>query len=131
MHHSRANFYSYSEQEFLISGQDIFDAARNRRSTIAVAVGRYISHFGITPIVTSAVWEQVFVERPSEISTSLCMKPHHLLWALLFMKQYSTEHVIASMIGVDEKTARLYIWEILEIIRASRSEFVSSYDFCL
>jgi len=129
MHETRDHFYSYSEQEFLSAGQEIFDAARasvrNRLSTITSAVKRYISHFGISPTVTAEVWEQVFVLRHHRISTSLRIEPPHLLWALLFAKQYSTEPVIASMIGVDEKTARLYIWEILGIISARRSEFVS------
>jgi len=43
-------------------------------------------------------------------------KPKNLLWSFLFLKTYPTEHVLAAMTQSDEKTARKWIWEMLEQI---------------
>jgi hypothetical protein len=42
--------------------------------------------------------------------------PVHLLWALMFLKQYNKEEVNASMAGCDEKTFRLWSWLVIRVI---------------
>jgi hypothetical protein len=42
-------------------------------------------------------------------------QPKHLLWALLFLRNYSIEEVHASQVGgVDEKTFRKWAWFYIE-----------------
>ena len=40
----------------------------------------------------------------------------HLLWALYFLKLYNPEKVSAVACGVDEKTYRKWLWEVLEVL---------------
>jgi hypothetical protein len=42
--------------------------------------------------------------------------PVHLLWALMFLKQYNTEEVTASMAGCDKKTFRLWCWLVVRVL---------------
>jgi len=51
--------------------------------------------------------------------------PHHLLWALMFLKLYAVEEVHASHAGCDEKTFRDWVWAILHVI-ASIDHVVST-----
>ena len=64
----------------------------------------FLKHFssmmGATPQLTTYMWNTL--GKPSWCY--LC----HLLWALLFLKVYSTDSVLASLIGVDKK---LYCWQ--------------------
>lgn len=36
--------------------------------------------------------------------------PVHLLWTLLFLKQYNPEHIMGTLLQRDEKTLRKWIW---------------------
>jgi len=63
---------------------------------------RFRAHYGTTPGICAFLWPRLEV-------FSLSPKPEyfHLLWALLFLKLYDTEEVLAGMVGgVDEKTYR-------------------------
>ena len=61
-------------------------------------------------------------------------KPTHLLWALLFLKTYSTEPTLASRVGgVDEQTFRKWAWFYLEGITRLKPKLVSAIaiaSFC-
>lgn len=41
-------------------------------------------------------------------------KPKHLLWGLLFLKQYSNETVLASQCRTTRKTFRKWCWAMIE-----------------
>ncbi|KAH9118088.1 hypothetical protein LEN26_012265 [Aphanomyces euteiches] len=43
-------------------------------------------------------------------------RDEHLLWAMLFLKVYSSENVHATIAAVDEKTFRKWSWAILEAL---------------
>jgi hypothetical protein len=43
----------------------------------------------------------------------------HVLWALYFLKVYTTENVAASFWRVDEKTLRMWIWRVIDVLNES------------
>jgi hypothetical protein len=51
--------------------------------------------------------------------------PAHLLWALLFLKSYCHEKYLASMLGVQPKTVRKWVWYFLNAV-ADLAEYVVS-----
>jgi len=58
------------------------------------------AHFGSTPLVCSIVWKllnKYELQPPGGCA-------FHMLWALLFMKIYSNQLVLAKMVGADPKT---------------------------
>ena len=65
------------------------------------------AHFGTLPGVCAFVWDRIHVRcAPSEF--------YHLLWALLFIKTYSTESVLKGKVGVkDEETYMTHTWRVL------------------
>ena len=71
---------------------------------------RFRALFGASPAVCSVVWSLASRSLPPKA------RPIHLLWALLFLKVYATEHANASLAGVDEKTFRKWAWALLESI---------------
>ena len=38
----------------------------------------------------------------------------HLLWALLWLKQYTNEQSLAALVGVGRKTFRKWVWILIE-----------------
>jgi hypothetical protein len=72
---------------------------------------RFRAFFGTTPIICSVLWSLCL---PSFIAQAVM--PAHLLWALLFLKQYNIEEVNASMTGTDEKTFRKWSWLVISIL---------------
>ena len=70
---------------------------------------RFKAHFRISPLVLSRAWDLMDVENDGPIGG----QRKHLLWALLFLKTYMTESVLAKMVGVDEKTYRKWVWMML------------------
>ena len=53
-------------------------------------------------------------------------KPQRLLWALIFLKTYTTESSLAVAIGVDEKTLQQWIFIIIYAISDLEDDWVSS-----
>ena len=53
-------------------------------------------------------------------------KPKHLLWALIFLKTYTTESSLAVAIGVDEKTLQKWIFIIIYAISDLEDDWVGS-----
>ena len=64
---------------------------------------RFRSHFGIDWHLSIKLW---FLLMPYLIDVVKRAKPMHLLWALLFLKLYDGEEILASKVGCDEKTFR-------------------------
>lgn len=79
---------------------------------------KFRAFFGVSPFTCEVLWISIKNKRPgSEIK--------HLLWCLLFLKCYNIENVNAAIIGVDEKTFRLWTWYFVEMI--SELNVVFSY----
>lgn len=75
-----------------------------------VAIRRFKSFFGVTPRVSSLIWDKLENAVPSGGT------PMHLLWSLNFLKQYSVEHCRRSTFHADEKTIRKWTWIFVELL---------------
>lgn len=75
-------------------------------------LNRFRSIFGTDPRIVADIWNRI---QPWRTISSVA-KPHHLLWALLFMKSYATESLCAAMCGVTEKTFRKWQFIFCEAI---------------
>ena len=53
------------------------------------------------------------------------VEPKHLLWALMFLKQYAVEEVLASTAGVTAKTFRNHVRKTMDRINACYPSVVS------
>ena len=83
---------------------------RAPESSSVVANRRFRGFFGVSPSIYAATWSKLrsFIPRGAA--------PAHLLWALMFLKNYSTEHVNSALAGVDEKTFRKWSWRFIKLI---------------
>lgn len=75
-----------------------------------VFLRRFKALLGVTPLVCSVAWKKLSAKLPEKA------KPRHLLWALLFLKVYATEHCNRALTGVDEKTFRLWSWRFVYLL---------------
>lgn len=82
----------------------------NYNSTRSLYVGRrkFLAHFGVPALICEILWDK--------LGASLNFKPKHLLWALLFLKTYNTEHVMSTILKTDEKTLRKYVWMVVDAL---------------
>jgi hypothetical protein len=69
---------------------------------------RWMSFFGVDAVVCVDTWTRIGIDlNNAEDPADKSAEPVHLLWALLFLKQYGTEAQLAAHAGaVDEKTFR-------------------------
>lgn len=65
---------------------------------------RFRAHFGTSAEICSKLWTLSAAHRPRGV------RPIHLLWALLFLKQYNTENVNAGVAACNELTFRRWCW---------------------
>lgn len=71
---------------------------------------RFRASFGTSPYVCASTWNKLFDEKALPDHA----QPKHILWALLFLKVYASEHILASMCACDEKTLRKWVWAMVE-----------------
>lgn len=69
------------------------------------------SFFGVSPLVCSEIWILLNKQYVPY------MKPVHLFWASLFLKQYNTENVSSMICKCDEKTFRKWVWLIINELK--------------
>lgn len=74
-----------------------------------VGYRKFRSFFGVSPNVCSVTWKML-KNKPSGA------EPKHLLWCLLFLKAYNTEHINAALVEVDEKTFREWTWQFMTLL---------------
>lgn len=97
-------------QRFWRAGHDIISNGKHDGS-FTTGMRRFKSNFGVCHRACAYVWDAVGAEkRPpgSELA--------HLLYALLFLKVYNTEHQFKAMTGRDEKTFRKYAWKWIVLL---------------
>lgn len=70
---------------------------------------KFRSFYGIYPEVFSVLWKKITTKPVGS-------EPKHLLWCMLFLKNYNTEHVNCAITKVDEKTFRLWVWRFVELL---------------
>jgi hypothetical protein len=70
---------------------------------------QFLALFGVPPIHAYKLWRMIIDNgNPEKIA------PKHLMWALFFLRTYNREEVIATIMGVTEKTLRKWIWLVIK-----------------
>lgn len=95
---------------FLNLGNEIM--GRQNRVAAKTMNTRFRASFGTSPTVCANLWSKL-------ISHELMPekgKPIHLLWALMFLKLYCSEPVLAAIAGVHEQTFRKWAWSFVDAI---------------
>lgn len=82
---------------------------------------RFKAFFGVDNVMCNKLWMLLCN------SDSPGGKPVHLLWALMFLKNYATEHIHAAIAGCDEKTFRKWQWAYTKAL--SSLNLVRFYKF--
>ena len=83
------------------------------------------ANFGCSSKTASIVWKLLC--RYCMAQFLLNATPFHFLWALYFLKNYSSENVNASFAGVDENTWRLWTWRMVIEIHKLHSVVVRNF----
>lgn len=109
-----------SSDEFLKLGNRYTDSKRSRSQKVKLR--RFKSFFGVTPTVCSLVWLRIKSNAPGS-------HPKHLLWGLLFLKQYSIEHIRRSIVNADEKTIRKWSWIFVKLISDMNVVYLVDKEF--
>jgi hypothetical protein len=94
---------------------------------------RWQAHFCAEPEVCADVWMRLDVDATDpDAPDDKIAEPCHLLWALLLLKTYDTESVLAGLCGgVDEDTFRKWAWHFIEKVSYLEHEVVSCFIFML
>ncbi len=71
---------------------------------------KFRNFFGTCAVVCLQIWNLVIGHLPSFV------EPKHLLWSLLFLRQYHTEAQNAALVATSEKTFREYVHLIVPSI---------------
>lgn len=78
--------------------------------SIALGYRKFRSFFGTSPSVCAAAYDKLSHVRPVK------SRPEHLLWTLLHLKHYATEHISAALVGVSEKTFRKWCHIFIDLL---------------
>ena len=96
----------YSTTYFERLGADIM-----RRNTSSVSnTRRFRSFFGVHPRICATLWRSCVQSLPTSA------QPKHLLLILHFLKTYNTFEILAGVLCVDEKTARKWVWIMVDVL---------------
>ena len=101
---------SSSTAVFLDVGNEIMGWRHTAASSSSTTTTnrRFRSAFGINPLICRHVWNLI-ANSPKSINVPTA-RPKHLLWALLFLKQYNSTELNAAITGADKKTFRKWTW---------------------
>ena len=113
-----------STREFAVFGLSLINRKSNSKPTFdrlfhdagdplkMSEIELYQSYFGILPKVCRFIW---ILLRRNELIPEHGL-PIHLLWALMFMKLYLPEKVLASIAGCTVKTYTKWTWKFIRRI---------------
>lgn len=90
---------------FIRLAKPIIQPSSNHANSV---VRKFVSYFGLEAVVVAAVWRRLMKEG---LLHGTSFEPKHLLWTLLFLKQYLAEPVHSAMCSCVEKTFRKRVWE--------------------
>lgn len=91
--------------------------AEIRRSDINL----FKTHFGVSPRICRRVW-MLLCQHDLVPDGGLIV---HLLWALMFLKVYSIEEVLAAKVGCTVKTYMKWTWKFIRRMSTLRAIVVS------
>lgn len=80
---------------------------------------RFRAHYGTSPGVCALLWNLIKPVVDPGVFFS------HLLWGILFLKVYGSESVLASKVGVTEKSFREKVWTVVMAIASVKNSVVS------
>ena len=69
-------------------------------------------YFGIGPLVAVILWELLILHRLLLDGCGII----HLLWTLIFLKEYGKTHQMSNQAQVDANTFRKYVWLFIAAI---------------
>lgn len=72
-----------------------------------VGLRRFKSFFGVSPTICGTAWRLIQDNLPNNYEKI------HLLWALMFLKNYATETINHALANCDEKTFRTKVWTVV------------------
>lgn len=99
--------YEYVYEYILERGAEVRQL--QQRKFQFTGLRKFRSFYGIPPDVLSILWKRIKNKPPGS-------EPKHLLWCMLFLKNYNKEHINASITNVDEKTFRLWVWRFIQLL---------------
>lgn len=109
-----------SADTFLLEGRRIMRHVSQISS--AVEYRRFRGNFGTTPENCVILWDMITPNESMPKGVKCC----HLLWALMFLKLYASEHVLCSRAECDEKTFRKWVWLFVLALADLEPKFVST-----
>ena len=86
--------------------------------------------YGVQPYIACMVWHMLMRKGCFE-RAFLHPKPHHLLFSLYFLSNYTDEHVAVAHFGVTRKTYRKWHWLFTYAIAGLKRKVVSAYPMRL
>lgn len=96
--------------------------------SFATEYRHFRAHFGIAPSTCALLWKAVshnhYILPPKG-------QPEHLLWALLYLKLYDSDEVLADLVGVDVKTFCKWSWSFVLAIAKLKPQVVSILSMCI
>ena len=92
--------------DFLHLGMDMM-GVRYQKSNQSRNDLRFVALYGIKPQICSIVWKMLHTKWTKYVNNP---KAVHLLWALRFMKGYSSWEMHAAELKKDSKTVRKWVW---------------------
>jgi hypothetical protein len=99
---------------------------RAQRRSEKLRLRRFRSFFGADPLQCAIAWFELELIGWNKFKDGVRgVKPDHLLWTLLLMKQYGTEELMSALVGTTEKTFRKWTDFILQGFDKLSSKFVS------
>ena len=117
------SFQVTQERAFINHGMKLMN--RHTMGGRKVFDRRFKAFFGVKPMAVVIVWRLLKKKKWFETKMSTEPNKEHLLWAMRFMKSYSTEEIHAAEVQKNEKTWRKWTWLYLEGIASVTDEVVS------
>lgn len=109
-----------TESTFAEEGKRIIN--RGKRNAEWFSMRNFKAHFGASPAVCFDLWSMI----DPIITMGVGALPVHLLWALMLMKVYATEHMLTSQVGASsEKVFRKWAWRFIAAIEEVAFSIVS------
>ena len=100
-----ANYHNYTTLGPDEMSSSIHKAALTLLKKNALTERQYRSYFGMNKVTIALAWKLCFAES----TYSDFPLPKHMLWAMMFLKQYVSEDILAIAAGVTPKTLRKHI----------------------
>jgi hypothetical protein len=117
----------YTPDEMLEMGllQAGFDANRQGRVKMETNVRRFTSHYGSSPLVCAAIWEDLLTTTIPDARISQRMDPANFFLGMYYLKEYPTEEKLAGSFKTCEKTTRKWAWYFASKLQALKEMKVS------